>query len=72
MEIANGPSKSKKIKPPKRRNPYDSMDPLTQAKYLYDLRMQVGTPITFSEAYKEALSIIQENAEHQRSTELHA
>lgn len=26
----------------KRKNPYDSWDPLTQAKYIYDLKVQLG------------------------------
>lgn len=66
MEIAKGPSKPKNPKNPKlrrRRNPYDSNDPFTQAKYLYDLQMQTGNPISFAGAYKEAISIANENAE---------
>lgn len=48
-------------KPAKRRNPYDSMDPLTQSKFLYDLHTQLGNRITRAEAYKEAVEIAQEN-----------
>ncbi len=63
MEILKVPSKSKKPKSGKQRNPYESNDPFTQAKYLYDLQMQTGKPISFAEAYKEAVSIANENAE---------
>jgi hypothetical protein len=63
MEIAKGPSKPKTPKLLRRRNPYDSNDPFTQAKYLYDLQMQTGNPISFAEAYKEAIAIAKENAE---------
>ncbi|MBL7669113.1 MAG: hypothetical protein JNM39_01385 [Bdellovibrionaceae bacterium] len=62
MEIVKVPSKSKKSKSAKNRNPYESNDPFTQAKYLYDLQMQTGKPISFDDAYKEAVAIAK-NAE---------
>lgn len=63
MEILKVPSKSKKSKSAKNRNPYESNDPFTQAKYLFDLQMQTGNPISFADAYKEAIAIAKENAE---------
>lgn len=63
MEILKVPSKSKKSKSTKNRNPYESNDTFTQAKYLYDLQMQTGNPISFADAYKEAVAIAKENAE---------
>ncbi len=63
LEILKGPSKSKKSKSSRSRNPYESNDPFTQAKYLYDLHMQTGNPISRAQAYKDALEIAKENAE---------
>lgn len=46
----------------RKRNPYDSMDPLTQSKFLFDLHTQLGNKITRAEAYQAAVEIEQENA----------
>lgn len=55
----------------KKSNPYDSMDPLTQSKFLYDMHMQTGNPISRTEAYKAACEIESENLEDkQRSAEV--
>ena len=43
------------------KSKYASMDPFTQAKYLLDLHQQLGTPISFQNAFKEALEIAKEN-----------
>lgn len=43
---------------PHRRKPkndeYRSWDPFTQAKFLFDIHQQTGTPITRAEAYRIA------------------
>jgi hypothetical protein len=47
---------------PHRRKPtndeYQSWDPFTQAKFIYEINRQVGTPITRAEAYKTALQAV--------------
>jgi len=70
MEIVKDPSKSKKQKSPGRRNPYDSNDPFTQAKYLFDLHMQTGNPISLAQAYKDAVEIAEENAKDMKLLDL--
>lgn len=57
-------TKSKKNSPAeeKRKNPYDSMDPFTQAKFLYDLQIQTGNKISRAEAYQAAVEIAEENS----------
>ena len=45
----------------RKQDPYESMDPLTQSRFLYDLHTQLGNKITRAEAYQTAVEIAQEN-----------
>jgi hypothetical protein len=69
LEIARDPSKSKTKKPSRRRNPYDSNDPFTQAKYLFDLHAQTGNPISWAQAYRDAVEIAEENAQDMKRSQ---
>jgi hypothetical protein len=40
-----------------------SWDPLTQAKFIYAINDQIGTPITLSEAYRTAVMAIADKSE---------
>ncbi len=48
--------------PAPRRKPkngeYLSWDPFTQAKFIYEMNRQVGTPITRAQAYETALQAV--------------
>ncbi len=43
---------------------YSSWDPLTQAKYLFELGQQIGPQITMAEAYQLALKATQHVSHH--------
>jgi hypothetical protein len=35
-------------------NQYSSWDPLTQSKFVYEINLQAGTPVSRAEAYRTA------------------
>jgi hypothetical protein len=58
MKIVETKTSVKKSKPKKTSVDYSSWDPLTQAKYLYDLHQQLGSKIDRTEAYELALKAV--------------
>ena len=61
MKIVETKSSDKKSKSKKPSVNYSSWDPLTQAKYLYDLHQQLGSRISKTEAYESALKAVGAN-----------
>ncbi|PIS11144.1 MAG: hypothetical protein COT73_05555 [Bdellovibrio sp. CG10_big_fil_rev_8_21_14_0_10_47_8] len=58
MKIVETKTSTRKSKPKKTSVNYSNWDPLTQAKYLYDLHQQLGSKINRAEAYELALKAV--------------
>lgn len=58
MKIVETKTSNKKSNSKKPSINYSSWDPLTQAKYLYDLHQQLGSRISKTEAYELALKAV--------------
>lgn len=56
------------IKPEKKPEGYNpSWNPLTQAKFIYEINRQTGRPISWAEAYKTAELAVQTESEQTKS-----
>ncbi len=53
--MKNQPTASR---PKPKNDEYQSWDPFTQAKFIYEINRQVGNPITRARAYETALEAV--------------
>ncbi|MCX6126726.1 MAG: hypothetical protein NTV34_18490 [Proteobacteria bacterium] len=62
----NKDRKTNALRDPQR--PYGSWDPLTQAKFIFEINAQAGTPISMPAAYRTAELAVRESASEDKSS----